>query len=185
MSQIRIPIRLHTNRLRAAFSLVEVSVAAAFLMVTSVGVFSSLTKMQQNAISNRALTNSDNVLRSVIDQALSRGWDNEAAPLDILSPTIAGTTDPYYAGSDVADTRWRQWDFYRSEDLSAGNSDPVVPIYEEVQDITKAVPARLYRKVQYVTGVSSRKLLWVTFRIEYTLRGKLVGHEAWVTRAAD
>lgn len=185
MPRTRILIRLRKNRLRAAISLVEVSVAAAFLMVASVGVFSSLTRMQQNAISNRALTNADNILRSVVDQALSRGWDNDAAPLDILSPTIPGNMTPYFAGSDVTNIRWRQWDYYRSEDVSGANPDPVIPIYEEVNDLTKSVPARLYRKVQYVTGTGTLKLLWITFRIEYTLRGKLIAHEAWVTRAAD
>jgi type II secretory pathway pseudopilin PulG len=179
------PIRLRKNRLQAAFSLVEVSVAAAVLMITSVGVFSSLTKMQQSAISNRALTNSDNILRSVIDQALSRGWDNDAAPLDILQPTIPGNVSPYFAGSDVTNIRWKQWDYYRSEDASGTNPDPTIPIYEEVNDLTKSVPARLYRKSQYVAGTGTQKLLWITFRIEYTLRGQLVGHEAWVTRAAD
>lgn len=185
MPETKTPIRLRLKRLRAAFSLVELSIAATFLMVATAGVFSALTRMQQSAIANRALTNSDNILRSVVDQALSRGWDNDASPLDILSPTMPGNVNPYFAGSNVADPRWKRWDFYRSEDANVINPDPTIPIYEEVNDLSKSVPARLYRKVQYVSGFGSLKLLWVTFRIEYTLRGRLVAHEAFVTRAAD
>ena len=138
--------------------------------------------MQQSAITNRALTNAHNLLRTVIEQALSRGWDNEAAPLDILAPTIAGDTEPYNSNSNVGDGTWKQWDVYRGVDAAAG-TDPLVPIYEDVSDVAKNIPARVFRKVQRVTG--NARLLWITFRIEYILRGQLVGQEAWVTRAAD
>jgi hypothetical protein len=177
--------RLRLSRSRAAVSLVEISISAAFLMLTAVGVFSSLTRMQQTAIVNRALTNADNVLRSMVDQALGRGWNNDSAPLDILSPTIPGNTAPYYAGSDVTDVRWKLWDYYQSTDASGLNPDPTIPIYEEVNDVTKSVPARVYRKVQYVNGLGTLKLLWITFRIEYRIRGKLYAQEAWVTRTSD
>jgi type II secretory pathway pseudopilin PulG len=170
-------------RARAAgLTIVEAAVAAAFLVICSVGVFSTLTRMQQSAITNRALTNSHNLLRTVIEQALSRGWDNEAAPLDILEPTIAGDTLPYNGASNVGDGTWKRWDVYRGIDASTG-TDPIVPIYEDVADVSKNVPARVFRKVQRVTG--NQRLLWITFRIEYMLRGQLVGQEAWVTRAAD
>ncbi len=160
----------------------EVAVAAAFLVVCAVGVFSTLTRMQQSAITNRSLTNAHNLLRTVIEQALSRGWDNEAAPLDILAPTIAGDTLPYNSSSNVGDGTWKQWDVYRAIDAAVG-TDPLIPIYEDVSDVSKNVPARVFRKVQRVTGNS--RLLWITFRIEYVLRGQLIGQEAWVTRAAD
>lgn len=175
-------LRLRRHRLRAALSLVEVSLAAAVLMVTSVGVFSSLTRMQQTAITNRALTNADNLLRNSIEQALTRGWDDEANPLDILTPTIAGNTAPYNASADVTDGNWKQWDLYHGAD-AALFSDPIVPIYEDVNDLTKNVPARIYRKVQRVPG--SNKLLWITFRAEYRIRGKLIAQEMWATRASD
>lgn len=174
------PLRAH--RFIAAVSLVEVMIAAGFLMVTSVGVFSTLTRMQRSAIVNRAMTNSDNILRAMSEQALSRGWNNEGAPLDILGLTIADSTTPYNASSTVTDGNWKQWDPYRGVDAT-GAEDPIVPIYEDVSDVTKAVPARLYRKVQYVTGTT--RLLWVTFRIEYTIRGQLIAHESWATRASD
>ncbi|MEK0447955.1 MAG: hypothetical protein RL088_223 [Verrucomicrobiota bacterium] len=167
---------------RAGITIVEVAVAAAFLVVCAVGVFSTLTRMQQSAITNRSLTNAHNLLRTVIEQALSRGWDNEAAPLDILAPTIAGDTLPYNSSSNVGDGTWKQWDVYRAIDAAVG-TDPLIPIYEDVSDVSKNVPARVFRKVQRVTGNS--RLLWITFRIEYVLRGQLIGQEAWVTRAAD
>lgn len=166
----------------AAFSLVEVAVAAAFLMLCASGVFAMLTRMQQNAITNRAFTNADNLLRAATEQALCRGWDNEAMPLDILAPTVPGDSLPYDSGTNVGDGTWKQWDAYRAADALAG-ADPTVPIYEDLTDASKNIPARIFRKVQRVTG--QPRLLWVTFRIEYTLRGKLVNHDAWVTRAAD
>ena len=182
MPRISLPDRFRARRSIAAISLVEMSIAAAFLLICSVGVFSTLTRMQRNAIVNRAMTNSDNILRSMIEQALSRGWDNELAPLDVLTPTIAGTTSPYNTSSNVADGSWRQWDPYRGIN-AVPPSDPVVPVYEDVNDATKNIPARLYRKVQYVTGTT--RLLWVTLRLEYTIRGQLIAQDAWATRAAD
>lgn len=163
-------------------ALVEVAIAAAFLMVTSVGVFSALTRMQQSAITNRALTNSDNLLRTMVEQALTRGWDDEANPLDVLSLTVTSGPASYNASSNVNDGNWKQWDFYRMSDAVTG-LDASVPIYEDVSDPTKNVPARIYRKVQRVAGRSRQ--LWVTFRVDYFLRGRLVSQEAWVTRAAD
>ncbi len=170
------------RKMCAAFSLVEVAVAAAFFMVCAAGVFAMLTKMQQNAIVNRALTNADNLLRAATEQALCRGWDNEATPLEILAPTIPGDSLPYDSGINVGDGTWKQWDAYRAADAAAG-VDPTIPVYEDLTDSSKNIPARIFRKVQRVTGQA--RLLWVTFRIEYTLRGRLVNHDAWVTRAAD
>ncbi len=163
-------------------SLVEVAIAAAFLMITSVGVFSALTRMQQSAITNRALTNSDNLLRTMVEQALTRGWDDEKNPLDVLSLTVTSGPTAYNASSDVNDGNWKQWDFYRMSDAVVG-LDASVPIYEDVSAPTRNVPARIYRKVQRVAG--RNRQLWVTFRVEYFIRGRLVSQEAWVTRAAD
>lgn len=177
----KLPNSPRSHRFIAGVSLLEVMIAAGFLMLTSVGVFSTLTKMQRNAIVNRAMTNSDNILRSMCEQALSRGWDNEGAPLDILGLTIAGNV-AHNTSSTVTDGNWKQWDPYRGVDAT-GIEDPIVPIYEDVSDVAKAVPARLYRKVQYVTGTT--RMLWVTFRIEYTIRGQLIAHESWATRASD
>ncbi len=163
-------------------ALVEVAVAAAFLLIASVGVFSALTRMQQSAITNRALTNSDNLLRCMVEQALTRGWDDENTPLDILSLTVTSGPTSYNASSDVTDGNWKQWDFYRMSDAVAG-LDASVPIYEDVSDANKNVPARIYRKVQRVAG--RNRQLWVTFRVEYFIRGRLISQEAWATRAAD
>lgn len=110
------------------FSLIELSFAVAVIVVGCTAVFSALTRVQRNAIINRAHTNSYNILRNVLDQAMQHGWqtlenpsnpqsptadpNSEAerlkpGPKEILKPTVAGTAaafivNPGEAGSAVA-----------------------------------------------------------------------------------
>jgi type II secretory pathway pseudopilin PulG len=119
------PVR---RRRRLAFSLIELSFAVAVILIGCTAVFSALTRVQRNAIVNRAHTNSFNILRNVLDQAMQHGWSTlesptnpqlpsadptleserlKPGPKEILKPTIAGTAsafipNPGDPGSGVA-----------------------------------------------------------------------------------
>jgi type II secretory pathway pseudopilin PulG len=216
-AQLSKPVR---RRSIAGFSLVEVMIAAAVLVVGCTAVFAALTRVQRNAIVNRAHTNAYNILRNVMDQAMQRGWDtlestatpqlpsadprlkaesDKPGPKDHLKPTIAGTNlayvpNPGEPGSLVArnatvasDPNWKLWSMYNAEDdrsiYEPGVTPGVAPIYQDYQNPTRDIPARIYRKVQYVQN--DRSLLWITFRIEYTIRGQNYAHNMCGLRAID
>ena len=199
----------------AGLSLVELMVAVAVMVVGFAGVFAVLGRIQRNAIINRAHTNAYNILRNVTDQAMQLGWatlENPGTPLDpaanpdyitgtttdkpgpkdILKPTVLGWTSAYIpspgeAGSLVAqnasvasDTNWKQWDMYSAQNAAGTVSNPV---YQDYQNPANNVDARIYRKVQCV--LNDRTLLWITFRIEYVIRGQRYAHNMCSLRAID
>lgn len=187
-----------------AFSLIELSFAVAVILVGCTAVFSALTRVQRNAIINRAQTNSYNILRNVLDQAMQHGWDSletagvaNSGPKEILKPTISGTTsafipNPGDPGSGVAknatvaaDTNWKRWSMYNAADVTTIPNPDVTAaaVYEDYKNPEKNILGRIYRKVQYVQN--DRTLVWITVRIEYNYRGVDYAHNLCGLRAAD
>jgi len=173
------------------FSLVEVMVAVAILALIGGTVFMAMCRLHRNAADNRNYASAQIILRNAIDQALTRGWDDANYPDGILSPTNSDNTLPYdtdpgvkyesgllaylYPGS------WVQWNpFSASDTWSVADT---VPIYSDQMDPSRNVTGRLYRKVQFVTGMNS--LLWVTMRLDYTYDGKEHSQQMFTIRSAD
>ncbi len=162
---------------RGGFSLVELMVAAAILAILSATIFTSLARLNRNAVDNRNYTNGLIILRNAIDQALTRGWNDSTPPSGILMPTITtgdGSFDATAAG-------WNQWNPYSEADDTSTMA--AVPVYSDQMDPTKNVNGALYRKVQFVTGSTS--VLWVAMRLDYTYDGKAYSQMLSTVRAMD
>lgn len=208
-----LPMQSIRRRRIAGISLVEVMIAGGVMVVGFAGVFAVLNRVQRNAIINRAHTNAYNILRNVTDQAMQHGWsslestdptkqlnpnglpsaeEGKPGPKDHLKPTIAGWASAYIpnpgeAGSAVAaytsvaaDPNWKQWDMYSAQNATGTVSNP---IYQDYQTPANDITGRIYRKVQCVQN--DRTLLWITFRIEYTIRGQNFAHNLSSLRAVD
>ena len=118
--------------------------------------------------------------------------DDKPGPKDHLKPTVAGWASAYIPspgepGSLVAanasvgsDPNWKQWDMYSAQNAQGTVSNPV---YQDYQNPGNDVIGRIYRKVQCVQN--DRTLLWITFRIEYTIRGQRYAHNLSSLRAVD
>ena len=206
------PVR---RRRSLGFSLIELSVAVAVIVIGCTGVFSALTRVQRNAIVNRAHTNSYNILRNVLDQAMQKDWFTRENPLDpqipsaystaesakpgpkeILKPTVAGTTlayipNPGDPGSPLA----------RNATVAADPNWKRWDMYNAADRLTIPNPdtgSPVYEDYQdadkTIPGRMYRKvqyvqndpnLLWITIRIEYTYRGTNYAHNLCGLRAAD
>lgn len=161
----------------SGFSLVEVMVAATILVIIGGTAFMALSRLHRNAAENRNYACAQIVLRNTIDQALTRGWNDSAAPTGIIAPTIAGSAGAYDSGAGG----WTQWNPYSaSDDTSPG---ALVPVYSDQMDPSRNIGGMLFRKVQYVTGSSS--LLWVTLRLDYAYDGKPYSTQLATVRALD
>jgi type II secretory pathway pseudopilin PulG len=145
-------LALHKARRRriSGITLVEVMLATAVIIVGCVGVVTALTRVQRNAIINRAQTNAYNILRNVMDQAMQLGWatpEDGATPLDptkstaqdtlsngrpkpgpkdSLKPTIAGWDQAYIpnpstAATVASDTNWKRWSMYNADNADLSN----------------------------------------------------------------
>jgi type II secretory pathway pseudopilin PulG len=157
--------------------LTEALVATAIISVVAAATFPAVNGLQRNAASSRNLSCARMALRSVTDQALTRGWNNASSPIGILAPTVSGTSSPY----DATSGGWVEWDPYRS--ANADSTSLPVTIYSDQMNRDRNITGRLYRKVQYVTG--SNRMLWVTFRMDYSYGGKNYSERMSTVRACD
>lgn len=165
------------GRLKSAFTFVEVMVAAAIITLLSGATVSALLRLQRNAADNRNDASAQIVLRNMLDQAMTRGWDDEANPGGILAPTVSGSSSDF----DVSAGGWQQWDYFRAADTA----DPaaVVTIYSDQIDPARDVSGRVYRKVQRVKD--NPHLLWITARIIYTYGSRTYSREFGGVRSLD
>ena len=165
------------RRGRRGFSLVEVMVAVAILGMLGGTVFMAMCRLHRNAADNRNYASAQIILRNAVDQALTRGWEDSDYPNGIIAPTITDSTLPY----DSSGSYWVQWNPFSEADT--WNPAETVPIYSDQMDVSRNVSARLYRKVQFVTGTDY--LLWVTMRLDYTYDGKAHSQQMVTLRASD
>ena len=162
---------------RAGFSLVEVMVAATVLVIIGGTAFMALGRLHRNAADNRNYACAQIVLRNAIDQALTRGWNDAAAPSGIIAPTIPGSSAAY----DSSASGWTQWNPYSASDETGPSA--MVAVYSDQMDPARNISGILSRKVQYVTGTAS--LLWVTLRLDYAYDSKAYSHQMATVRALD
>ncbi len=162
---------------RAGFSLVEVMVASTVLVIIGGTAFMALSRLHRNAAENRNYACAQIVLRNAIDEVLTRGWNNSAAPSGIIEPTIAGSGGAF----DTGTTGWHQWNPYSASDDTSPSAQ--VPVYSDQMVPSRNINGKLFRKVQYVTGKNS--LLWVTMRMDYTYDGRPYSTELATVRALD
>ncbi len=179
MIRIASPEAEPIQRLRrcGGFSLVEVMVAATILIMIGGTAFMALSRLHRNAAENRNYACAQIVLRNAVDQALTRGWNNSAAPAGILEPTVPGNGGVFYTNPDG----WHQWNPYSASDDTGPSA--LVPIYSDQMDPSRNISGQLFRKVQYVTGTNS--LLWVTMRLDYTYDGRPYSTQLATVRALD
>jgi prepilin-type N-terminal cleavage/methylation domain-containing protein len=161
----------------SAFSLLEVLIAAAVLVIVSSAVLTAFAMLQRNAADNRNYACAQIILQNAIDQSLTRGWDNLATPTGILAPTVPGSTSAY----DASSSAWHQWDYYAATDSTAPAA--VVTIYSDQLSPAHNVSGILYRDVQCVNG--NNRLLWVTMRVDYTYAGRNHSQQMAAVRSFD
>jgi prepilin-type N-terminal cleavage/methylation domain-containing protein len=171
------PLANHRPSRRAGVSLVEMMVATMVLAILGATIFTSLARLNRNAVDNRNYANGLIILRNAIDQALTRGWNESTPASGILLPTIT-TPDGSF---DATSAGWNQWNPYSEADDTSAMA--TVPIFSDQMDPTKNVNGALYRKVQYVTG--STTMLWVAMQLNYNYDGKPYTQTLSTVRSMD
>lgn len=160
---------------RGGFTLVEVMVAAAILVLVTGSVVTALTMVNRDAAANRNRTAGKLILQRAIDTALAVTWRDPAAPPRILTPTL-GAGVPFEGASG-----WVNHNLYTTADDLTGNA--TVPVYEDRDASQRDIVGKVYRKVQRAPGNDG--LMLVSMRLDYRYRGKPVALEMSTERAVD
>lgn len=170
-------MRTHPSRSsrRGGFTLVEVMVAAAILVLVTGSVVTALMMVNRDAAANRNRTAGKLILQRAIDTALVVTWRDPAVPPRILTPTLAAGAPFAGAGG------WVNHNLYTTADDLTGNA--TVAVYEDRDVSQRDIVGKVYRKVQRAPGNDG--LMLVSMRLDYRYRGRSVSLEMSTERAVD
>jgi type II secretory pathway pseudopilin PulG len=154
---------IHNNRvLFGGFALVEVMVAAMLIGLVAVGSVQTLDRLNRNASSNRVITNARAVVQRNIDSALSVTCQKDSIP-PILTLTPA-------AGQMYDD------------DAGVAN---VVTVAQRGTSSAELAAGTLTRIVTAVPNADGADIRQVTFRLDYSYRGRPDTYALTTFRAID
>jgi type II secretory pathway pseudopilin PulG len=143
------------------FALVEVMIGAILIGLVAVGSMQALGVMNRNASSYREMTNARAIVQRNIDNALSVTASTTSIPA-ILATTSAG-------GSAYDDD---------------GGGAGVTVVLQGTAG-TQLVQGTLTRIVTAVANADSADIRRITFRLDYTLRGRPYTYQLSTMRAID
>ncbi len=150
-------------RLRSVrgMTIVEIAIGLALLGLVAAGAFASLISLNKNAVRTRILTNAKEVVQRNIETAMSLPLSSTSVP-SILAPTGA-------SGS--------VWD-------DDGGGDNLVNIYTS-RDGTQTIKGTLTRIVLTEPNDAGADIRRVTFRLDYTMFGRLSSYQITTLRSVD
>jgi type II secretory pathway pseudopilin PulG len=149
------------SRRSGGFALVEVMMGAVLIGLIAVGSVQALGAMNRNATGYRVMTNARAIVQRNIDNALSVTASTTSIPA-ILATTSAG-------GSAYDDD---------------GGAEGVAVVLQGTAG-TQLVQGTLTRIVTAVANADSADIRLVTFRLDYTLRGRAYTYQLSSLRAID
>lgn len=141
-------------------SLVEITVAVALIGLIAAGGIATLLVLNRNAVSTRIMTNVREIVQRNIEAAMGAPFSigNEPAILKMPANKVI-------------------WD-------DDGGGDNLETIYTS-RDGTDKVTGQLYRTVVAESNTPSADIRRITFRLEYTFRGRQLAYEMTSLRALD
>lgn len=144
-----------------AFTIVEVVVATAVLMLVSAGGMAALLSINRNAASTRLFTSARAVVQRNIDTALAVPFTSS------IQPALLATT----SGAVVYD--------------DDGGGDNVIDLMTASDGATVPVRGILYRDVSVLSDASGAELRRVTLRLDYTYLRRNFSYQMSTVRARD
>lgn len=150
----------HSHRKEGGFSLVEITVAAALIGLIAAAGIATLLVLNRNAVSTRIMTNAREIVQRNIEAAMGAPFSVGNVPTILTMP----------ANKVI-------WD-------DDGGGDNLETIYTS-RDGADKVTGQLYRTVVAESNKPSADIRRVTFRLEYTFRGRPLAYEMTSIRALD
>lgn len=154
------PLARDSFRQEGGFSLVEITVAVALIGLIAAAGIATLIVLNKNAVSTRIMTNAREIVQRNIEAAMGAPFSvgNEPAILKMPANKVI-------------------WD-------DDGGADNLETIYTS-RDGADKVTGQLYRTVVAESNKPSADIRRVTFRLEYTFRGRPLAYEMTSIRALD
>ena len=153
--------QLPSSRSRG-FALVEVAIGAFMIGLIAVGSVQALGVMNRNASSNRVLTNARAIVQRNIDNALSVTASKNSVPAILAITPSSGTV----------------------YDDDAGASNVVTVVLQGASNV-QLVQGTLTRIVTAVSNTDGADVRQVTFRLNYTYRGRSYAYSLTTMRSID